>query len=232
MKELEGRAAVLDWMARVRVAGLEPLACAMGLTVRMVRGHVAALERERLVTRSRMGDGDGSVVAATPKGVRRAGQEANSGTTTSSHTGLLHGRGVSWVAAYCDSKERKWVGPGELRTGGWQLSIAEGGTGPRTHMPDLGFYLDGERWAVEFERTPKSRSRLTGILSAYRQAELDGGLEGVLYVCATDDLVRFVQAASVEVELDRAVRTLDWVIRETKANASMIRSSKTSSAVA
>ena len=217
MKESENRALVLDWMARVRVAGLEALACGVGLSERRARAHVAGLEKERLVRRSLVGDGGGPVVVATAKGIRRAGREPNSRTTTKSITGLLHGRGVSWVAAFAETRGREWIGPGELRTGGWQMSIARAGPGPSTHMPDLGMIMDGERWAVEFERTPKSRKRLTRILQAYRRAELDGRLAGVIYVCATDYLVRFVQEVSTEVVLDRAVRPLDWVIESTRA---------------
>ena len=84
-------------------------------------------------------------------------------------------------------------------------------------MPDLGFILDGtERWAAEFERVPKSEERLRGILRAYRTAELAGELESVLYVCADQSIVRLVQKVAAEVKLDRAVRTLDWLIAETR----------------
>ena len=41
-------------------------------------------------------------------------------------------------------------------------------------MPDLGFVLDGkERWAVEFERTPKGHGPLEQILEGYREAQLE-----------------------------------------------------------
>jgi hypothetical protein len=87
-------------------------------------------------------------------------------------------------------------------------------------MPDLGFLLDGrERWAVEFERVPKSETRLRRILAGYRAAELAGELESVLYVCADESIVRLVQSVAAEVKLDRAVRTLDWVIAQTRGAA-------------
>jgi hypothetical protein len=84
-------------------------------------------------------------------------------------------------------------------------------------MPDLGFMLEDERWAVEFERVTKSEERLRGILRAYRSAELAGEVESVLYVCADKAIVRRVQSIAAEVELDRAVRTLDWVIAEVRS---------------
>jgi hypothetical protein len=87
-------------------------------------------------------------------------------------------------------------------------------------MPDLAFVLDGsERWAVEFERMPKSRPRLKRILGGYRAAELAGELASVLYVCADQSIARLVQSVAGEVRLDRAVRTLDWVIAETRQAA-------------
>ena len=63
---------------------------------------------------------------------------------------------------------------------------------------------------------PKSEDRLRGILRAYRTAELAGELESVLYVCADQSIVRLVQKVAAEVKLDRAVRTLDWLIAETR----------------
>lgn len=54
-------------------------------------------------------------------------------------------------------------------------------------MPDLAFVLDGrERWAVEFERTAKGCDPLEQILEGYREAELRGDVDGVLYVCEND----------------------------------------------
>jgi hypothetical protein len=209
---------VLDWLARVRIAGVEPMSHGVGITERRVRFHAKRLEQERLLIRSRI-DGNGPLMTITPRGLRRAGYPANSRNPTKSVTGLQHGRGVSWIAAYCELRGRAWLGPAELRAEGWPLQVREKpGKGPRTHMPDLGFILDGtEKWAVEFERVSKSEDRLRGILRAYRTAELAGELESVLYVCADQTIVRLVQKVAAEVNLDRAVRTLDWLIQETRA---------------
>ena len=214
-----GRNGVLNWLARVRIAGVEPMSHGVGISERRIRLHAKTLERERLLVRSRIGDGGGALVAITPRGLRQAGYAANSRSATSSLTGLLHGRGVSWIAAHCERRGRSWLGLGELRAQGWPLKLRQSaGERPRTHMPDLGFILDGsERWAAEFERVPKSRDRLRGILAAYRTAELAGELESVLYVCADQSIVRLVQSVAAEVKLDRAVRTLDWLIQETRS---------------
>ncbi len=208
--------AALDWLVKVRVAGVEAMAAGLGITARQARRYAKTLEEERLLVRNRLGDGGGSIVAVTPRGQRWAGYPITSRTTTRSLAGLLHGRGVSWVAAHCERNNRPWVGPGELRAEGWTFPMPPGhGAGALTHMPDLGFILEGtERWAVEFERVPKSRARLARILDGYRSAELRGDLDAVLYVCGNESICRLVDQVAEEVEVDRAIRTLDWVIKE------------------
>ncbi len=214
-RKLRGEAAVLDWLARVRVAGVEAMACGMGLSSRQVRTHVAAMEAKGLLERSRLYDGGGAVVAITPKGLGHSLRPITTRTATRSKEGLLHGRGVSWIAAHCDRREREWFGFDELKEDGWVTElIPAAGAVSRSHMPDLGFLLEGERWAAEFERMPKSSPRLHSILSGYRTAQLKGELESVLYVCATDSIARYVESVAEEVQLNRAIRSLDWLIEE------------------
>lgn len=201
-------------MARVRVAGTEPMALSVGVSERQVRTHVAHLEGHGLVRRNQIRDGGGAVAAITPRGIRAAGYEANSHTTTSSLEGMLHGRGVSWAAAYLDARGREWLGPGELRTLGWHLPVPGTDPGHPGHVPDLGLFLDGERWAVEFELRPRTKARLRTVLGTYRKAELSGQLDGVFFVCATDQVVRKVQTVATEIGVDRAVRSLDGVKAE------------------
>lgn len=215
---MRNRERVLDWLARVRVAGAEPLGVALGISEGRIREHARRLEADGLVLRSRMDDGDGAVLAVTPRGIRAAGYAANSRTPTSSRTGLEHGRGVSWIAAHCERSGRLWLGPAELRADGWPMSLpARSKPGAATHMPDLGFVVDGqERWAAEFERMPKSRERLERILEGYRELQIREELEAVLYVCATEYIARLVESVAMDVEVDRAVRTLDRIIDETR----------------
>ena len=172
---MRNRDLVLDWLARIRVAGVEAVAEAIGISERRVRGHAERLEAEGLLMRHRMDDGGGAVLVVTARGVRAAGYAANSRSTTSSTPGLLHGRGVSWIAAHCDRCGRPWLGPGELRAEGWPMPVPPRPHSSReSHMPDLAFVLDGEeRWAVEFERTPKGHGPLEQILEGYREAQLD-----------------------------------------------------------
>jgi DNA-binding transcriptional ArsR family regulator len=206
---------VLEWIARLGVAGVDAMAAGLGISARRVHHHAAALEREGLVRRPRVGDGGGAVVAVTPSGVRESGREPRSHSTTGSLGGLIHGRGVSWIAAHCQRRERIWFGPGELRDEGWLVPLpAQRSRRRRLHAPDLGFLLEGERWAAEFERVPKARERLRSILGAYRSAQLAGELDSVLYVCGTASVERLVRLIADEVELNCVTRRFDRVLAE------------------
>ena len=91
---MRNRDLILEWLARIRVAGVEAVAEAIGISERRVRGHGERLEAEGFLVRHRMDDGGGAVLVVTARGVRAAGYAANSRSTTSSTPGLLHGRGV------------------------------------------------------------------------------------------------------------------------------------------
>lgn len=215
---MRNRERVLNWLARIRVAGTEPMSEALGISERRIRSNARRLEADGLVMRTRMDDGAGPVLVVTPRGIRAAGYPANSRTATCSRGGLEHGRGVSWIAAYCERSGRLWLGPTELRTDGWPMELQRRSKpGASTHMPDLGFVVDGEhRWAAEFERMPKSRERLERILEGYRELQIRKELEAVLYVCATDYIARLVESVAAEVEVDRAVYSLEWIIDQTR----------------
>lgn len=43
---MRNRELVLDWLARITVAGVEPVAEAIGITERRVRGHAERLEAD------------------------------------------------------------------------------------------------------------------------------------------------------------------------------------------
>ena len=197
-RETRGWRAVLGWLARLRVAGIEPMAAGLGVSPRAVRTHARRLEAEALAKRPRLYDGGGGMLAITPRGLHRAGYEISSRTTTSSVSGLTHGRAVSWIAAHCARKERRWFGPAELRNDGWEVALPRrAGFQAKTRLPDLGLILEGrERWAVEFERVEMPGDRLQRILDGYRRAELAGQIDGVLYVCASERIARTVRSAS------------------------------------
>jgi hypothetical protein len=195
------------------VAGVDALAAGMGVTARQIHHHAAALERQGFIRRPRVGDGAGPLLVVTPKGVRESGREPTSRSPTGSLAGLIHGRGVSWIAAHCERRGREWWCPSELREGGWIVGLPPGGKA-RKHLPDLGFILEGERWAAEFERVPKTRERLLSIVAGYRTAQLSGELDSLLYVCGSPQVERLVRTIADEIVVNLITRSLDRVVHE------------------
>jgi hypothetical protein len=197
------------------------MAVGLGVTPRQIRKYAKRFEAMGLAVRSPLRDGGGAVLAISPRGLREAGYAISTRTTTSSDSGLAHGRGVSWVAAHCERYGRQWRGVAELRMDGWPIRLPpRPGLKARSHMPDLSFVLKGkEQWAVEFERTPKSPRRLEQILDGYREAQVDGQAHAVLYVCGSESIARLVERVAEEVEVNRAVRSLEWVIEEARGEA-------------
>jgi hypothetical protein len=164
-------------------------------------------------------------MAITPRGLRFAGVEAASRNTPGASTYLQHGRGVSWIAAHCECRGRPWFGPVEARELGLGVKLPrQGAEAPKLHLPDLGFLFEGERWAVEFERTSKGRNRLRRILAGYRSAQLAGELGWVLYVCDTESIEELVAEVAEEVDkkaaggarLKLTVRSLERIVREAR----------------
>src|SRR3954447_25623482 len=81
----------LEWVARVRVAGVEPMAIALGVTDRQIRKYATRFEERRLAVRSRLRDGGGSILAIPRRGLSEAALPISSRSTTSSEGGLAHG---------------------------------------------------------------------------------------------------------------------------------------------
>jgi hypothetical protein len=238
MKELQeerkakrgGWPVVLDWMARIRVADVDAVGTGLGLGRRQIHMHAAKLQEQGYVARPRVWDGSGPMLVVTPRGVRATGREVRSGSTPNALTTLLHGRGVSWIAAHCERRDRPWFGPTELTDIDLQVRLPRAGVAAaKMHLPDLGFLFEDERWAVEFERVSKGRDRLRRILSGYRSAQLAGGLGWVLYVCATPAIEELVTGVTEEMDRDRptdarlkiAVRPLERIVLEASEGRSL-----------
>src|SRR3954451_20652168 len=113
----------LQWLSRVDVAGIEPLALAMGFGQSVMYSHVARLAAAGLVIR--VFDPGGSVVAITAEGrhaIRADRGDVRAGALHAS--GLRHARGVSWVAALLTIRERQWISDRELCSQEqWQVPV-------------------------------------------------------------------------------------------------------------
>ena len=161
---------VLAWLGRLGVAGVEPLAVALGLSIRTTYSHVSRLETVGLVWRVPIRDGGGGAVAISPRGARRLRDDGLPAVAPKSQVPSTgeHSRAVSWVAANFDRRDGfTWLGPAELRDDRrvWRVQRDDGAG----HMPDLGVIdSDGRRIAIEVELHSKSHDRLRAILRGYR----------------------------------------------------------------
>ncbi len=184
---------LLGWLGRLGIAGVEPSALALGLSVTVAYSHLARLAREGLVVRVVVGDGGGGVFAITRAGARVAREHGAVGVvapnSSSASTGR-HARAISWVAASSELRGRRWLGPAELRAeSGWRVARDDGAR----HAPDLGLVYDGKRVALEVELHAKAPARLQAILRGYRGLIDRGALTSVAYVVDRRDVSALVR---------------------------------------
>jgi hypothetical protein len=185
----------LEWLVRVGVAPMEAWACAMGWGDRVARSHASRLERAGWLERHPMIRGQGSLLAATRRGVRMSGLPA-SAPAAPDPASWAHDSGCAWTAAWLGARgAREWRGPREVlidpdlnRTVVWSTRSSLRRSG---HRPDLMLHA---LLAVEVELQRKSASRMVGIASMYRAWMSEGGIAGVLYVCANARLADHVLA--------------------------------------
>jgi hypothetical protein len=178
----------LEWLVRVGVAPMEAWACAMGWGDRVARSHASRLERAGWLERHRMIRGQGSLLAATRRGVRMSGLPV-SAPAAPDPASWAHDSGCAWTAAWLGaSGAREWRGPREVltdpdlnRTVVWSTRSSLRRSG---HRPDLMLRALPGLLAVEVELQRKSANRMVGIASMYRAWISEGEIAGVLYVCA------------------------------------------------
>src|SRR4051794_39697610 len=98
----------LAWLARLDVAGVEPLGLAMGFGQSTTYSHVTRLAAAGLVVR--VFDPTGSIVAITAEGRRAIHADRGNIRAGATHgSGLRHARAVSWVAALLTLGDREWI---------------------------------------------------------------------------------------------------------------------------
>jgi hypothetical protein len=218
-----GSLRLLAWVARLGVAGIEPVRLALGLSQATAYSHIERLRREGLMWRVIVGDGGGGVIAVTHAGANEARRVGGDGLVSAARsiaprTGR-HGRAVSWVAASLTLRDLQWLGPAQLRrASGWRSQRDDG----HRHSPDLGLvHPDGHRSAIEVELTPKNTTRLKAILGGYGELIRRGPLSDVSYVTDRRDVAELVrrQAAVAGVAEHVHVGPLDQLIATTRQRA-------------
>ncbi|MDA0141184.1 hypothetical protein [Solirubrobacter deserti] len=219
----------LRWLARVEVAGIEPLWCAIGVGWRTGYSHVERLEKAGLVERTF--DPGGSVVSIIAAGRRAVAADHRTIRARTHGSGLRHARAVSWVAALVTVRERIWVSDLEARSReAWLVPVVWADRRAR-HRPGLGIELRGARIAVEVELSAKAPRRLDAILGGYEHALASGALAGLIYVSDRPDVLEAVNRSAARVGLPRSklrTRTLESVkddVRQRTGTRSVIPSS-------
>ena len=206
----------LEWLAPVDVAGLEPLACALGFGWRATYSHV-----ERLAAAGLVYDRGGSVVAITRRGRLAVGADlgdVRSGAI--SGAGIAHSRAMSWVAAFLTLRGRRWIGERDLmRDERWRVPVIwmRGGLG--SHRPDLVSMVDNRHVAIEVELSSKAPRRLRAILAGYDDAIRRGQFTAVTYIAGRAAIVTAARKAVDDLHLPSGlVRSipLDDVYRRTR----------------
>lgn len=209
---------LLGWLARLGVAGTEPLGLAVALSRSATYSHVARLETMGLLLRVPAYDGGGSVVVVTAAGAREAEETGAPAVVVPSvreASTARHGRAVSWVAASAEVRGWEWLGPTELREqSGWRLKREDGAR----HAPDLGIVRDGKRIAVEVELHVKSPARLRAILRGYRRLIHTGDLDAVTYVVDSDRVAALLRRQALEARLEDvlSVGSLEAIVSGTQ----------------
>ena len=213
---------VLEWVARLGVAGIASAQAALGIQRTAMYSHVARLVETGFLWRAPVIDGRGSVVVVTRAGAREARERCDrpvvSPRSSAPHS-ARHGREVSWVAAFLELGGIDWVGPAELRrVSGWRSQSDDGAR----HSPDLGIvHADQRRTAVEIELHAKSNDRLDNILAGYRELIRGEQLADVTYVTdrrSVSELVRRRAAAALVADYIH-IRSLEQIIVGTRARA-------------
>src|SRR4051794_33649696 len=216
----------LGWLARLEVAGLEPLGLALGFGWRATYSHVERLAGAGLVVR--VFDPGGSVVAITAAGRRAIGADRGDVRAGATHgSGLRHARAVSWVVALLELRGRVWISDRELRAlGEWQIPVVWAGS-RGGHRPDVGVVMRDARVAVEVELSHKSPRRLAAILAGHEQAIASGRIAGgLIYVSDRPDVLDAVRRAAQRVGLPEQrfrTRTLSDVQDEVRRLAKQRR---------
>jgi DNA-binding transcriptional ArsR family regulator len=198
----------LRWLARLEVAGVEPLGLALGFGRSATYSHLARLVDAGLIARGY--DRDGSVVAITAAGRRAIGADRGDVRAGATHgSGLRHARAVSWVAALLTLRRRVWVSEHEFRHDeAWQIPVVWASSRGR-HRPDLGVVMGEARVAVEVELSHKSPRRLRAILAGHEEAIASGRIAGgLIYVSDRADVLDAVARAAARAGVsERRFRT-------------------------
>lgn len=196
----------LCWLARVGPAPFDAWRCAMGWVPGVGRSHVRRLEREGWLERHPMTRGDGKLLVATRRGVGRCGL-AVSAPAVPECDRWPHYCACAWTVAWLTVRGRDWRGPREVlldpelkREVRWMTR-----NGPRHfgRRPDLAVVIPSGVVAIEVGRRGSSDKQLRAVLSMYERWVAGHGIDGVIYICASEIAAERVRKLADGEGLDR-----------------------------
>ena len=193
-----GELPVLDWVARLGAAGIEPARIALGLSPSVAYSHAqrltAAGSLRRMPvnvepvasSRSRPGAQPSPASAASPRSDRAAAAHHRSPRPS-----------LSWVAARAEAKGWPWLGPAALHHDPrWTLTRGDGAR----HRPDLGLLIDDQSQAVEVELHAQVASPARRDPRRVSNEIWSGELHGVVYVVEKRYVERLVTRARARID--------------------------------
>jgi hypothetical protein len=153
-----------------------------------------------------MAYGSGSLLYATPAGVKVVAAAAVPLARVPAPTSWAHWRACAWTAAWLSARGRKLVGSRELLADdSWRGELSwqdRSGSHRRAHRPDLaGGLQGGALLPIEVELTRKSKARLRAVLALHAAWIAAGKTGAVIYVCGGRSLAERVRAQGAEVGL-------------------------------
>ena len=200
----------LRWLCRVGPAPFEAWRCAMGWAPGNARWHTIRLAREQWIDRVALPRGDGSLIYATPEGLRVADIDVPT-TPVPAPTWWAHLAACAWAAAWLTTRGRGMLGPRQLAADQTWHGQLTGLPGRRqvTHVPDLVGIVPGQRPAtVEVELARKSKTRLRAILGLHAQWIAAGQAGACVYVCGSSEIRDLIISHASDVGLRQDTGTL------------------------
>ena len=196
----------LSWLAGVGPAPDEAWRVAMGWVPSTAYSHAQRLVAAGWAARCPTTKGSGSLLYATPAGIRVVAAAAVPLAGPPAPTSWAHCRACAWTAAWLSARGRELRGPRELLADDfWRGELTwrdRGGTHRRAHRPDLAGGLRGAAlMPIEVELTRKSKARLRSVLALHAAWIAAGKTGAVLYVCGSRSLADRVRAQGAEVGL-------------------------------
>ncbi len=196
----------LSWLAGVGPAPDEAWRVAMGWAPATAYYHAQRLVAAGWAARCPTTKGSGSLLYATPAGIRVVAAAAVPLARPPAPTSWAHCRACAWTAAWLSARGRELRGSRQLLADdSWRGELTwrdRGGTHRRAHRPDLAGGLRGAPlMPIEVELTRKSKARLRSVLALHAAWIAAGKTGAVLYVCGSRSLADRVRAQGAQVGL-------------------------------